>query len=149
MGHLELSMPVKEVQTSLIRLEMETQGKVTFVKMVADGEISDIQLVNNDFEALSGHGTVFITLQNVDIIVGEFGLWINCEDLTVVPVSKQLSLPAGRYSDPLEFKIYSEMDQGANYTCKVTLFDADDALIEERTFDVLTRSTIHVNNFEN
>lgn len=85
MGRLELSMPVKEVQTSLIRLELETQGKITFVKMIANGQISDLQLVNNEFEALSGHGTVFITLQNIDIIVGEFGIWVECDDLTVVP----------------------------------------------------------------
>ena len=41
-GRLELSMPVREVQTSLIRLELETEGKMTFVKMVANGKISEI-----------------------------------------------------------------------------------------------------------
>ena len=47
---------------------------MTFLTMVANGEISDIQLINNEFEAMSGHGTVFITLQNLDVVAGEFGL---------------------------------------------------------------------------
>jgi hypothetical protein len=55
-------MPVREVQTSLIRLELETEGKMTFVKMVANGKISEIQLINNEFEAMSGHGIVFVTV---------------------------------------------------------------------------------------
>ena len=67
----------------------------------------------------------------------------------MVPTSKQLSLEANQLTEPLEFKLYSEVEQGANYTCNVTLYDAEDIVIDQKAFDVRTNSMIQVNNFDN
>jgi hypothetical protein len=43
----KLSFPVNDIQTSLIRIEIETEGRISFIKNIPTGEILEALMVNN------------------------------------------------------------------------------------------------------
>ena len=54
----ELKFPVEEVQTTLIRLEINTKGRVSFVQNIAKGEIESVEVKNNNFESMNDYAKI-------------------------------------------------------------------------------------------
>jgi hypothetical protein len=51
-----LSFPVSEVQTTLIRLEIEAKNRISFIRNIAQGKIESVQMINNGFEGFTDSG---------------------------------------------------------------------------------------------
>ena len=69
---MALSFEVQEVQTTLIRIEMETDGRVSFIRNLATGAIDSLSMFNNGFESLTQSGVLTAKIRNTDIITGSF-----------------------------------------------------------------------------
>ena len=63
---------VDEVQTTLVRLELEVEGNVEFVKNIAKGQIAQFTLLGDNFEAMKGEAQAIIKVENTDLISGSF-----------------------------------------------------------------------------
>lgn len=144
-----MSTPVREVQTTLVRLELETDGKVSFVRNVADGIISNLTLSNDNFEALKGSAQLSAMIKNTDLITAKFTLSVACSDaLTVEPASQVVSLMADEQSKPMRYNLQSSIKEAANHSCIVNLTDADGSLLQSKLVNVSSSGLQQENAFD-
>lgn len=89
---------IDEVQTTLVRIELQVDGNVEFVKNVAKGEINDVLVLGDEFEAMKGEAQVIVKVKNTDLIAGEFTIQIKSQsdDLIVLPSYQKSSIDAKR-----------------------------------------------------
>ena len=59
---------------------IETDGKISFERNIADGKFTHIIIHNNGFMSLQGEATAEIKFKNIDRLAGEFSVSIECAD---------------------------------------------------------------------
>lgn len=75
---MNLSFEVQEVQTSLIKIEVETDGHVSFIRNLATGSVDSLTMHNNGFESMTQNGVLTALIRNTDIITGSYLVQVDC-----------------------------------------------------------------------
>jgi len=87
-----LKFTVKEILATLIRLEISTQGRISFVRKIANGKIKSVNIENETFDSAFGFAKVRATIENTDSLSGDFQTELVCQGETnykINPVLKR------------------------------------------------------------
>lgn len=132
---IALSFDVQKVQTSLIKIEVETDGRLTFIRNLATGVVDSLSMYNNGFESMTQTGVLTALIRNTDIITGSFLVQVSCSEssaLLISPPSQSFSLAAGE-TKSLNFSVSESSREASNHNCTVSLLDPEGTILDSKS----------------